>query len=84
MPKTDLTNRQWKEKLSLLAQGKVWFGRGQRPKKASDKARELERVEKCPKHRNPVLTDPFGRRIQCLCGYHQQQVSQMHSKFLKI
>ena len=81
MPKTGLTNRQWRERLSLFAQGKFWFGRGQRPKKGSDKARELERVEKCPKHRNLALTDPFGRRIQFLCGYHQQEVSQMRSKF---
>ena len=57
------------------------LGEGQRPQKGSDRAGELEEVEKCPKHMNPGLIDPLGKRIQCLCGYHQQQVSQMHAHY---
>ena len=34
--------------------------------KGSDRAKELERVEKCPNHSNPVQIDPLGRKIQYL------------------
>ena len=77
MPKTGLSSSQWRQRLHLFAQGKFDFGRGHRPRKGSDRARELERIEKCPKHRNSVLVDPFGRRTQCNCGYHQPQVSEI-------
>ena len=77
MPKTGLTNKQWRERLPLFAQGKVLFGRGQCPKRGSDRERELKRLEKCPKHKKLVLIDPFGRRIQHLWGYHQQQVNAL-------
>ena len=84
MPKIGLTKSEWRERLSLFAQGNFKFGKGQRPPRGSDRARELERVEKCPKHSNTMQIDPFGRKIQCLCGYHQQQVSQMQSKIKSI
>ena len=69
MPKKGLTNREWHQRLSLFAQGKFEFGRGHRPKKGTERAKELEKVEKCPKHRNPVLLDPLGRTIQCNLGH---------------
>ena len=75
MPKTGLSNSEWRQRLHLFAQGNFHFGKGQRPRKGSDRAKVLERVENCPKHRNSVNVDPFGRRIQCHCGYHQQKVS---------
>ena len=77
MPKTGLSDSQWRQRLYLFGQGKFEFGRGHRPRKGSDRAQELERVEKCPKHRNSVNVDPFGREIQCCCGYHQPKVSEV-------
>ena len=77
MPKIGLSDREWKERLSSYAQGLFEFSRGQRPPKGSRRAKELEQVDKCPKHRNPVTHDPFGRKIQCTCGHHQVKVSEI-------
>ena len=70
MPKTGLSDAEWRKRLSQFAAGKFQFGRGQRPQKGSIRAKVLERVEKCPKHLNPVMLDPFKRKIKCHCGYH--------------
>ena len=75
MPKLGLSDKEWRHRLSLFAAGKFQFGRGQRPPRGSIRAKLLERVEKCPKHRNPVQLDPFKRKIQCICGYHIPSVS---------
>ena len=77
MPKTGLSDSQWRQRLHLFGQGKFEFGRRHRPRKGSDRAQESESVEKCPKHRNSVNVDPFGREIQCRCGYHQPKVSEV-------
>ena len=58
------------------ASGKFQFKRGQRRQKGSIRAKVLERVEKCPKHLNPVKYDPFKRKIKRHCGYHIPPVSQ--------
>ena len=75
MPKVGLTDSEWRKRLSLFAAGKFQFKRGQRPQRGSIRAKVLERVERCPKHLNPVKYDPFKREIKCLCGYHIPPVS---------
>ena len=70
MPKTGLSDREWRERLQQFAAGSFKFGRGQRPPKNSVRGRQVDKVEKCPKHNNPTLLDPLKREIICKCGYH--------------
>ena len=70
MPKTGLTDREWKERLGSFAAGKFQFGRGQRPPKKSKRALQLLAVESCPKHRSSQKMDVFGRIVECKCGFH--------------
>ena len=65
MPKDGLTSREWAERLEKFAAGFFEFGRGQRPPKGSDRAKLVEKIEKCSRHRNTSLFDPFGKQILC-------------------
>ena len=76
MPKIGLSDSQWRQRLQLFAEGKFDFGRGHRPRKGSDRAKELERVEKCPRFRTSMRL----RGIQCYCGYHQPQVNKNYTQ----
>ena len=70
MPNKGLTERQWRDRLQQFAAGTFKFGRGQRPPKNSERGRLVEKIEKCPKHRNASFLDPLNRMITCKCGYH--------------
>ncbi len=70
MPKKGLNERQWRERLQMLAAGTFEFGRGQRPARDSERGRQVERIERCPLHKNTSHLDPLGRRIICKCRYH--------------
>lgn len=54
------------------ALGKYRFGRGEKPQKNSHWAKELVKIDACPKHQNPSRMDALGKVIVCLCGYHEQ------------
>ncbi len=70
MPKVGLTDSQWRERLQSYVNGTYDFGRGQRPSRTSRWSTVLAKIEKCPRHRNPVSRNPFDQQIACLCGYH--------------
>ena len=74
MPKTGLSPTQWKQRLRSYARGEYSFARGQKPPRDSQWAKELAKIEKCPRHRAAGL-DVFGRPVGCRCGYHSQQQS---------
>lgn len=59
MSKKGLSKKEWQQRLILFAQGKFVFGRGHHPRKGSYRAKELAKVETCPKHRNSVQVDPL-------------------------
>lgn len=72
MPKTGISDKEWRERLASFVEGKFQFGRGQRPPKGSKRAQQLQSVESCPKHRSSTqLLDVLGRKIQCKCGFHK-------------
>ena len=71
MPKTGMSDSEWRERILSFVEGKFEFGRGQRPPKGSSRAKQLQGVESCPKHCNKQLLDVLGRKIQCKCGFHQ-------------
>ena len=75
MPKEGLSQREWNERLEKSAAGTFQFGRGQRPPKGSPWAKKLQTVEKCPRHLNKSGVSPFGKRINCICGYHKSPSS---------
>ena len=50
MPKKGLTSSEWRERLHKYADGSFEFGRGQRPMVNTVWAKELEMINKCPKH----------------------------------
>ena len=70
MPKEGLSDDQWHKRLKAYAAGTFQFGRGQRPSKGTSRAQTVEKLEKCPRHRNRCVMDVFGRPITCVCGYH--------------
>ena len=52
MPKTGVTDSEWKHRLEQYALGACQFHRVQRPGKFSQWANELAKIEKCPLHWN--------------------------------
>lgn len=75
MTKYGMSKREWEERLEKFVAGTFRFGRGQRPPKGSERAKKLEKVERCPRHLNTSCFNPFGQRIVCVCGYHKPPVS---------
>ncbi|KAM8857498.1 uncharacterized protein ACB058_009160 isoform 2-T2 [Synchiropus picturatus] len=74
MPKSGKPDSFWAGVMSLYAQGKYRFSTGQRP--GSRRWRAVnERIQSCPL--TPQFgetvrkTDIFGRKIPCVCGYHE-------------
>lgn len=72
MPKGALTNQQWRVRLHSYANGQFTFSTGQKPQKGSYWAKELGKIESCPKHKAASSVDVFGRSIICRCGYHNK------------
>jgi hypothetical protein len=75
MPKVGLTKEQWRERVQAFAQRSFVFGQGQRPAKGSFWARQIAKVESCPRFLSKYSKDLFGRPIRCSCGYHDTKVS---------
>ena len=71
MPKTGLSAAEWRKRLKAYAKGSFTFGTGLRPPKGSSRATEVAQIEQCPLHRNRSSMDPFGRKLDCTCGFHK-------------
>ena len=76
MPKSGLTPSEWESRLREFAAGSFKFKRGQRPGKGSAIAIKLAKIERCQLQGRPAATDPFGRQLTCLCGYHRVCTTQ--------
>ena len=69
MPKTGLTARQWNDRLHEYARGTYQFGRGEHPKDPHW-VNALAKIKSCLCFRSAASLNPFGGRIECVCGYH--------------
>ncbi|XP_072050117.1 uncharacterized protein [Amphiura filiformis] len=76
MPKTGRSDKEWRERLTGYAHGTFKFGKGQKPPKSSKWSKELDKIDKCPRHRSPSSRDPFGRILTCNCRYHDVQTQR--------
>ena len=71
MPKEGLSSLEWRRCLHAFPTGDQHLGQGQRPKRDMHWVWTLEGIERCPKHRSIISHDPYGRSIQCNCGFHR-------------
>jgi hypothetical protein len=74
MPKTGLTPKEWNLRLREYARGTFNFGRGQKPPTKSHWAKEVEKIDSCPKHQTTATVNVLGQPIVCRCSYHAPTV----------
>ena len=85
MPKTGLSDKEWRERLKSYASGKFVYGRGQRPQKDTYWAKQVEKIERCPfQPSSSGSRDVFGRALTCDCGYHTDKVQTASNWFIKV
>lgn len=71
MPKVKLPVSQMEVSSAKLCSGQVQVWKRQKATEDLYWAKELAKIDGCPKHQNPSRVDALGKVIVCLCGYHQ-------------